>query len=555
MQELAKIDWENILEKFQTPGKYIGTEWNCYIQKKNSKKFLLCFPDDYVIGMSSLGFHVVGNIIDKYSLFSCERCFAPGPDMEKWMRKNKVELFSLETKSPAKSFDILGFSFQFELSYTNFINMMDLSGLNSYRLKRKQDDPLIIGGGPCCVNPEILSNFVDLIVVGEAEAVLPELLELYLRYPNKKKFLTRADKYDGVYVSGTCSKVKLAVYMGLDNIYYPVSQPVAIVDIPHNRINIEINRGCKNNCRFCQATVIYGPYRQKSSSQIMEIAGKCISSTGYNEISLTSLSATDHPDLLNIMDDLHYAFRDLGISVIMSSMRPGQFLEDLSNRLSRLKKGGLTFAPETPSERLKRIIKKNVKNSDIIEAAKIAAKKGWKKIKLYFMIGLPGERIEDIYEIIKFIKKIKKVSGLNINVTVSPLTPQPHTPFQWLRNMPPEILNDRVNLIRKNAPAQIKEFNFKQYIIENILTRGNKDLSDVVYMAWRNGARFDQWREYFNFDFWDKAFRDTGSSWKIYYQMDFENMKELPWDHIDTYIEKKLLERSYNASMKLAGIK
>ncbi|MFC2061982.1 radical SAM protein [Elusimicrobiota bacterium] len=550
MEKRLDIKLEEILKNIQTPGKYIGTEWNSYRQKENSRRFLLCFPDDYGIGMSCLGFHTVGNIINSHDRFSCERCFAPVPDMEEMMRKHEVELFSLETKTPAEKFDIIGFSFQYELSYTNFINMLDLAGLKPFRAERAMEDPPVIGGGPSCMNPEALADFVDMLVIGEAETVLPELLDVYLESSDKKDFLAQAAQMEGIYVPGVNNKVKRVYFEDFDDRYFPVSPPVAVVDIPHNRINVEINRGCKNRCRFCQAAVIYGPYRQKSTDQVIDLACKSVASTGHDEISLTSLSATDHPELLDIMDRLHDELKGQGVSVVLSSMRPGLFVAGLWKRLVRLRRGGLTFAPETPSEKLKRVIGKKVKNEDIIQAAKIASENGWKKVKLYFMVGLPGEKEEDIYEIISFIKEVRQKSGLDINVTVSPLIPQPHTPFQWVENIPPETLSQRVALIKKKAPVQVRGFNSKQYIIENILTRADSSLSGVIYSAWKNGSRFDQWKEYFDFEIWEKAFKDNNTSWEEYYYKKYEDMKELPWDHIDAGAEKADIKRSYDTAMK-----
>ncbi len=546
------INWEEDLIKFQKPGKYIGTEWNSYKTKKNSKKILLCFPDDYVIGMSSLGYHTVGNIIDKHSGFSCERCFAPGLDMENWMRKNGVELFSLENKSPAKEFNIIGFSLHYELSYTNFINMLDLAGLEVNRNDRKENDPIILGGGPLCVNPVILSEFLDLVVIGEAEAVLPELLRIYENNPAKKEFLSEASTIKGVYVPEKKKKSEIAVYDEFGNEYYPTAPPVAMVDIPHNRLNIEINRGCRGSCRYCQAQVIYGPYREKSKSQVMEIAGKSIFSTGYDEMVLTSLSGTDHSELVDIVDEINTSYRDLGVSVVMSSMRVKGFLKGVSDKLVKLKKGGLTFAPETASERLKRIINKDIKNSDIIEAACVASRKNWKKIKLYFMVGLPGETMEDIKDIVELIKKVKSESSLEINVTVSPLVPQAHTPFQWLNTEDPETLRQKVEYIRKKSPANVKRFNYKQYIIESIMARADSTLSAVIVSAWKKGARFDQWSEYFNFEIWEDAFKVNGYDWRQYYYRDFQNMLELPWDNIGVGISKNSIRKSYETAMKLA---
>ncbi|MFH1414942.1 MAG: radical SAM protein [Elusimicrobiota bacterium] len=544
-------DWENTLLKMQKPGKYLGTEFNRYEKKDNGFRFLLAFPDDYVIGMSSLGYHTVGNIINRHTEFSCERCFAPAVDMESWMRKNNAGLFSLETKSPARDFDMIGFSFQCELTYTNFINMLDLAGIEPYRERRIEKDPVILGGGPSCMNPALLSKFLDIICVGDAEAMLPQLLEKYTKCCNKSDFLDAASEIRGIYVPGRNKSVEPSVFASLDNTYFPVDPPVSLIDIPHNRINIEINRGCRHRCRYCQAAVIYSPYREKTSRQIVEIARKAVASTGHQEIALTSLSATDHSDLLNVMDDLHFAFRDLGVSVVMSSMRPETFTSGISDRLSRLKKGGLTFAPETASQRLKKVINKNVRNEDILAAARQASRYGWNKIKLYFMIGIPGETIEDINENAFFIKDVKKQSGLRVNVTVSPLVPQPHTPFQWSRGVDPEEILGRFNLMRKKSPAYFKGFNLKQYIIESIMVRADEDLADVVYSAWKRGARFDQWKEHFSFEPWSEAFSENGSSWESYYMRDFEKLERLPWDMVHVAPDQDSSRRSYENCMKV----
>ncbi|MFW6133976.1 MAG: radical SAM protein, partial [Elusimicrobiota bacterium] len=462
----------------------------------------------------------------------------------------KIPLFSLETKTKAKEFEMIGFSFQYELSFTNFINMLELAGINPFREQRSSKDPIIMGGGPTCFNPGILKEFVDLLVIGDGEEVLPRILEIYEEKRNKKDFLNRASKLKGVFVPGINTSVSPAVFKKFDLRYYPTDFPVAVVNIPNNRINLEINRGCFRKCRFCQARTIYSPYRQKSRKQILDLARESVSSTGYGEISLTSLSATDHTEILEIMDDLHYAFRELGVSVVLSSMRPDSFLTGLSDRLMRLRKGGLTFAPETPSEKLKKVLNKNVSNEDIIRAANCAKRKGWKKIKLYFMIGIPGETKEDIEEIPEFIKKVKKESGLNISATISPLKPQPHTPFQWLKNENPDSLAEKFNFIKKKSPALIKNFNPEQEIIERILSRGDKTLAKIVYTAYRNGARYDQWKENFNFSNWDKAFKQNKSRWQDYYYKEFEKLSTLPWDCVDAPVKKDMLRISYEKSTK-----
>ncbi|MEA3507018.1 MAG: radical SAM protein, partial [Elusimicrobiota bacterium] len=367
MRNLKDINWEELLSGIQNPGRYTGSEYNGYRKGEKKQGFLLVFPDDYKIGMSSLGYHIVGEIVRQDPNFYVERAFAPAEDMEALMREKNIELFSLESKTPAADFDIIGFSFHYELAYTNYINMMDLAGLEPFRKDRKKSDPLIIGGGPVCVNPEILSEFMDAVIVGEAEEVLPGLLAEYSPGRDKEKFLEKISLIGGVYVPGKTESVEKAFCKTLDTKYHPVYQPVPVVDIVHNRLNIEINRGCRHRCRFCQATNIYAPYRQRSVSQIRELAIASVAATGFDEISLTSLSASGHPELCSILDELHFSLRDLGVSAVLSSMRPETFSPAVAGRLKRLKSGGLTFAPETSSARMKKVIGKNVKNEEIIK--------------------------------------------------------------------------------------------------------------------------------------------------------------------------------------------
>ncbi len=540
------------LGNFQKPGRYLGSEKNSYVPKKGKLKFLLCFPDDYTIGMSSLGFHTVGNIVDKEASYSCERCFAPWPDMEEWLRKSNTGLFSLESKTEVSRFDIVAFSLQYELSLTNMVNMLDLSGINPFRLKRK-NGPLIMGGGPVCSNPAILEEILDVIVIGDAEASLPCILKEYRKNKEKSVFLSRVKNIKGVYVPGHSDRVSPAVCEKLDNKYFPKSPPVSLIDIPHNRINIEINRGCRNRCSFCRASAVYSPYREKKTDDILDAASGCISSTGYDEVALTSLSGTDHSRLIDVMDDIHYAFRDLGVSVVMSSMRPAHFLGPLSEKMARMRKGGITFAPETPSERLKKVINKRVSNRQILDAAKIASSKGWRKMKLYFMVGLPGEKEEDIEEIPRFVRKIKKESGLMISVSVKPMIPQPETPFQWLENSDIEDLNRKVRFIAKKTPARISGFNPQQHIVESILARGDSSVAGILVAAQKEGARFDQWSEHFNFNLWEKAFNNKNSSWQEYYYRDFRENARFPWDVVKRSRKEKN-RMIYEKAIEEAGV-
>ncbi|MGM0441134.1 MAG: radical SAM protein [Elusimicrobiota bacterium] len=543
---------ENILKDIESPGKYLGIEYNRYKPGEGKYKFLLCFPDDYTIGMCSLGYHTIGKIVRENKNFSCERAFTPGVDMEKYLREKNKKLFSLESKSPAGEFDILGFSFQYELAYTNYINMMELAGLEPLRKQRTQDSPVIMGGGPTCVNPAILSEFMDVVVVGEAEPVLPDILDSYNRN-SKEKFLKTVSKLPGVFVPGINSTVKRVFYKEFKNDYYPQDQPVPTIRVPHGRISMEINRGCKGSCRFCQATNIYGPYREKSVSDIVSLCSKTVSQTGYDEITLTSLSGTDHEDLELIMDELHFSFKDLGVSTVMSSMKPHILVDNpgFVSKLQRRKQGGLTFAPEAASEKLKRVINKRIDNEKIVEAVVLASRSGWKNIKLYFILGLPGEKKEDLKQVINLVKKIKNKSGLNINITLAPLTPQSHTPFQWVENRSPEELKRKIKFVKSKIPAKVNTVNFQQYIIENILARGGKNLAQTVVNAHKYGARLDQWGEHFDFEAWQKAFRDENKSWEDYYYRDYSLDTDLPWDCVDIGVKKSYFKRAYKRALKV----
>ncbi len=545
-------DIDKILDSVQNPGKYSGGEFNSYPVKDSGVKVLLCYPDDYTIGMSSLGYHTVGKIISSHPGFSVERAFSPFPDMEEKMREEGIRLFSIESRRAADEFDIIAFSVHHELSFTNIINMLNLAGIEPFRKEREKGDPLIMAGGPATVNPALLSEFMDILTLGEAEAFLPSLLDLYRKRTLKENFLASAAEIKGIYVPGVSSSVKLAACSKFNEEYFPFDHPVPGVRVPHDRINVEISRGCRKSCRFCQASVIYSPFRSRKPSDILKNASRSVAASGCDEIALTSLSATDHPRVLQIMDDLHYAFSRLGVSVVMPSLRPEDFSGNFASRLSRMRRGGLTFAPETPSAALKKIINKNLDNKKIIKAACRAGKRGWKKLKLYFMIGLPGESLSDIDQIGVFVKKIKKESGINkITVSLSVFTPQPHTPFQWSVPESPDKLNEKEKRLKKVLKQDVRGINLKSHIISSVLCRADSSLGMVVYEAFREGARLDQWGEHFDPGAWDRAFKKCGIDLMELYLKEFPLDKELPWDMVETGPGRAYLQKSYRAALKL----
>ncbi len=539
---------EELLLSVRKPARYIGNEYNSIKKDWDSAdvKFCLCCPDLYEIGMSNLGMKILYHILNAQEGVLCERCFTPWIDMEKAMRDNHISLFSLENKMPLAEFDILGFSFSYELSYTNMLTMLDLSGL-PFQAKDRKDGryPLIIAGGPCVVNPEPLSDFIDMFVVGDGEESAVEIVDVYKKYKTKKGLLLdEMSKIEGVYVPSLYSgsgKIKKRTVRSLDKNSFPVKPVIPYIQTVHDRIAIEIMRGCPNNCHFCQARSVYGPVRIRERSQVVELAGDSYKNTGLDELSLLSLSSSSYPGIEKLIKELTGLFLPLGVGISLPSLRIEDTSTNLPSLISVIKKSGLTFAPEAGSDRMLHIINKNIKKEKLFSALREAFSKGWRRVKLYFMIGLPQETDEDVEAIIAFAASIaalrKDVSRqpADIVVNVSSFIPKPHTFFEREAMAGAEELQRKQKiLLHMSRPHRYLKLKFNDAnisVLESVFSRGDKNLAGPLLSAWKNGARFDAWQETFNFDIWHRAFADCGVNMQNYLA---EKGKDdnLPWSHI-----------------------
>lgn len=563
-------DLNELLLQVQKPARYIGGEWNSV--KKDwapgKVKILLAFPEVYEVGMSYLGLKILYGILNKRDDCLAERVFSPWPDFELVLRNNKLSLFSLESRRPIKEFDIIGFSIAYELNYTNILNLLDLGNIPVRSSERSGADPLIIAGGPACFNPEPISEFIDAFVIGDGEEAVVEIVDAYKRAgsrePDARKSLLRElAKIRGVYVpslyevnyndDGTIksflpndqcapSKIRKAIVKDLDASFYPTDQIVPFIQIVHDRIMLEIMRGCKHACKFCQAGTTYRPRRERSREKILQLAGETYSSTGYEEISLLSLSSGDHSKIKEIIEDLNAKFKDKAVSISVPSLRIEDILSKLPALIAQVKKSGLTFAPEAGSECLRKAINKNIDIDKLIAALTESFKSGWRRVKLYFMIGLPTEKEEDLDAITQLLYKIsnsrRAVDNKDAHVTASinAFVPRPHTPFQWQAMESIESLNKKKELIRNNTRSRMIELDFNSFqmsYLEAVLARGDRRLSEAVFNAWRSGSKFDGWKDFFSFDGWLKSFAASGIKPEFYASRVRDHNEILPWDFID----------------------
>ena len=545
------------------PGRYIGGEIN-QINKDLAQCDLtvaLCFPDVYEVGMSHTGLAIIYDCLNKIESVAAERVFAPWLDAEKILRGNSIALFSLESKASLKSFDIVGFSLTNELCYTNMLNMLDLGGINIRSRDRSEDDPVIIAGGGmsnCC---EPIANFIDVFLLGEGEEAVVELAQLVKS--QKKAGATRkeilaviAENFDWAYVPEFHSGRKLqnAVVQDFDSAPVPLAPIVPFVQAVHERVSVEIMRGCPGRCRFCQASFCRRPIRYRSVEKIIEIAKACHRTTGFDTVSLLSLSTADYPDLEELVAGLHGHFHDKHVGISLPSLRVDKQLKMLPKLLTSVRKGGLTIAVEAASEHLRRIVNKPLKDEDLFAAVEAAYESGWQRLKLYFMVGLRGETLEDVerivdlsYELGKLRKKVDGKTG-QINITVSWFVPKPHTPLGWLGQRGKSYFEQAKQLIiEKKLKLRAKFLMFKFHdvdrtILESAIGRGDKKLGDVIEAAWRAGARFDLWDECFDYGLWRKAFEQFGIDVEAAAQRQFEPEETLPWEHLGGPDKKYLLD-------------
>lgn len=587
---MSDIKLEKILPLVQKPARYIGGELNSVIKDKNEVdiRYAFCFPDSYEIGMSHLGIKILYSIANERKDTWCERVFAPWPDMEEKMRENNIPLFALESGDPIKDFDFIGFTLQYELCYTNVINMLDLAGLPVRAKDRKGLSPIVMGGGPCACNPEPIADFFDLFSLGEGEEVNSEIMDLYKEHKkrgsSKEEFLKDAAKIQGVYVpslydisyndDGTVKavtpketapeKVTKRIISDLDKVHYPENFIVPFIDVVHDRVTHEIFRGCIRGCRFCQAGFLYRPIREKSPDVINEQCKKLCETTGYDEISLCSLSSSDYTKMEELLNKLLEWTTDKKINVALPSLRVDNFSEELMKKLTGVRKSGLTFAPEAGTQRMRNVINKNVTEEEMLSTSRIAFSGGYCSVKLYFMLGLPTETNEDIEGIGILAKKVvdefynnpdrPKGKGVTVGVSASSFVPKPFTPFQWEAQSTREELKNKQEHLKNTLPSKkinVSVHNIPTSFLEGVFARGDRKLSDVIELAWKKGCKFDGWDDMFLYEKWLEAFEETGVSPEFYANRQRSYEEIFPWDHLDFGVSKKFLmnenKKAHNA--------
>lgn len=582
---MYKTKFEKALNKIQKPSRYTGNEFNSVHKEWDNRiHFAFCFPDVYEVGMSHLGMKILYHMMNEREDTVCERVFAPWVDMEEQMRENAIPLLSLESWRPVSQFDLVGFTLQYEMSYSNIINMLDMADIPLRSRERGEDCPFVCAGGPCAYHAEPLADIVDFFILGEGEEVNNEILDVYREWKksggDRTEYLERIAKIEGIYVpsfydvtyhedntiqavtpnrSGVPAKVKKRIVKDLDSVFVPEKLIVPFMEIVHDRIMLELFRGCIRGCRFCQAGYIYRPVRERSVDKLTATAEQCILNTGYEEMSLSSLSTSDYTNLQELIDRLLELTVEKRINLSLPSLRVDNFSMELMKKVQKVKKSGLTFAPEAGTQRLRDVINKNVVEADLLRTSKIAFDGGYNRIKLYFMIGLPTETDEDVVGIAELAKKVidtfyaipkeeRKGRSVTVTVSTSSFVPKPFTPFQWEPQNRMEELVRKQKLLKDTITSKHISYNWHQSdvsFLEAVFAKGDRRMSEVLITAHEKGCRFDGWNEHFDYEAWLEAFRENDMDPEFYAYRTIPHEEVLPWDHIDIGVSRKFLEQEH----------
>ena len=592
MRKLALND--EILLKIEKPARYIGGEVNSVMKdsEKVDIRFAMCFPDVYEIGMSHLGIQILYDMFNRWEDVWCERVYSPWVDLDKIMREEQIPLFALESQDPVKDFDFLGITLQYEMCYTNVLQVLELAGIPLMAKERKKQDPIVIGGGPCAYNPEPLADFFDLFYIGEGETVYRQLLDLYKENKNhngtRQEFFERAAAVPGIYVpsfydaayheDGTLASfapnntfapetVKKQIAVDVTDTYYPRKPVVPFMKVTQDRVVLEIQRGCIRGCRFCQAGMLYRPTRERDVKMLKEYACQMLQNTGHEEVSLSSLSSSDYSQLKELVTFLIDEFKGKGINISLPSLRIDAFSLDVMEKVQDVRKSSLTFAPEAGSQRMRNVINKGLTEDEILEGAGQAFEGGWNKVKLYFMLGLPTETEEDMRAIPELADKIarryyeipkdQRNGKCQITASTSFFIPKPFTPFQWARMYSNEEYISRAAIVKHAFHDQLNRKSLKYNwhdaeitVLEGVFARGDRRVGKVLLEAYRLGCIYDAWTEVFDYGKWLKAFENTGADMAFYNERERKADELFPWDFIDIGVTKEFLRREWERAMK-----